>query len=90
VIAHEEDGLREVGPITSQALDDLRRLGPAIDQVAEEDDRDSRMLPRRIVRFDAPQEVVQQVKTSVDISDGIGPPSYPNGGSAALQGRSPA
>ena len=71
MIAGEIFGSNADRAIGTQALDNRRRPGPAIDQVAEEDDR---RFPHRMlgeIAFDLAQQIVQQIVSSMDIADRI-------------------
>src|SRR5690349_12504365 len=68
--------------VGTEPLDDLRRVGTAIDQVADEDQQ--YLLRRTVlqVMLDLRQELVEQIETPMHIAHGIGPPPAYAGGAA--------
>src|SRR5437764_12013651 len=72
VIAEEEHGLHALAAIVAQALDDLRRAGPAIDQVADKHQHGLARGAMLEIGMDLGQQMLEQVDAAVDVPDDIG------------------
>ena len=81
VITEEEDGGEAGVAIGSKPLDHLRRMGPAIDQVANEDQRRATRRPLGEVGLDRRQQLIEEIEPAVDITDDIAAVPARSGGS---------
>jgi hypothetical protein len=73
--------------VGSKPLYDLRRIGSAIDEVADEDDENLACLAAGDVGLDLLEKLLEKVETAVNIAHDIGSPSA-RAGAAALPSRS--
>ena len=72
MIAEEEDRFDAGRRIGAQPLDHLRRMRPAVDQVAEEHEQDFSSRTLRPVALDLCQQLFEQIEPAVDVADDIG------------------
>lgn len=71
VIAEQEAGARPLVAQGDETIDHFRRIGPAIDEIAEEDQLTGRTAARAIIGVDALQQSLEQVEAAVNIADCI-------------------
>ena len=71
MIAGEEFNPDAKRSINAQPLDDLGRLGTAIDQIAEEDDGHFGRTASGNVGFDHRDQRAEQIVMPVDVADGV-------------------
>jgi hypothetical protein len=86
MVAEEEYGPDAGMLIGPQTFDHLRRIGPAIDEVADEDEKTLALRARRDVVLDFPEKRIEKIEPTVHVTNGIGaPPAW--AGRAALPSR---
>jgi hypothetical protein len=72
VIAFQEHVAGEGRRPVDEQVDDSAAVGPAVDEVAQEDQPGLGRPAPRIVRLDPGEEIDEQVEPSVDVADRIG------------------
>ena len=70
VVAGQNAHTAALGPF-ARGGDDARAVGPAIDEIAEEDDSGIRRGAADLVRLDPRDHPAQQVVPAMDVSDGV-------------------
>jgi hypothetical protein len=75
--------------ISSKSLHDLRGIGPAIDEVADEDNQDLAGLAADDVDLKFLEELLEKIETSMNVANDICSPSA-RAGPATLLSRSKA
>src|SRR5690242_12052050 len=71
VIAEDEADVAARLGKPDQPIDHARRIGAAIDEIAEEDELRLRGAAGAVVRLDLPDQIVEQAEAAVDIADRI-------------------
>ena len=75
MVAEEKHGREALAAKRPQPFDNLAGLRSSINQVAKEDDEGIGRRPTRNVAFNVDQKPIEEIEPSVDIADGISPPS---------------
>lgn len=80
VVAQQEAHVRPRVPQCDKTVDHLGGLRPAIDQVAQEDQLARRSAARRLVLHNLLQQPVEQIESTMDVTNGVQPATLRNPG----------